>query len=227
MSHYWERYVGPPLITITDGQIFGGLGSLGVDSNYVYAGNEVQFMANATGGIPYEKVNESLDWGLIASESEGAKRSIEQALRARASAINAAVNFLSVTGDLSGWAIQMNVTSRQDRGSIEDIRGDLGSALTSVGNLKIRSTAIRFVKGGLKPGQNPDNTIPGAKQTDTYHDKDTILGNTVEFYLKLAAEQLEGMGQALKNAAGLPQGISGTMVMVGAAAVVILLLNRR
>jgi hypothetical protein len=180
-------------------------------SDYVFAGAVIRYQANLAGNTSYPSAMES---------------AIRTQINSRASAINAQVvgslisqQMESALGNGYSFNLQVNLKSNSDRGSIQDIRGDLDSALTSIGNLSNRGSAVTFISNPRKDGKQQPGTIPGPIQQDSYHSGDTVLGTTGQFWFDQIGQQVQGAVKAL--------GQGSPMMWLGIGVVALILISRK
>lgn len=123
--------------------------------------------------------------------------------------------------------ITLNLQENLDRASEQDIASDLAIAAQRAG-FTVRAV-MAAVKVPASPGgvPAPGTVPPGAGNIDSFHEGDTTLGTTLEFWLKGAAEiipqQFSGITNALASATGLSPQVIG---IAGIGLIVFLLLKK-
>lgn len=187
-----------------------GLGST------VMAGAVLKYSANIASGGGF-----SLDWSFPTLNPVGITPSPIPSSGALQGAVssgvggNGSVSQFSYLpqSDYEGSLIAV-INSTIQRGSEQDLKGDIDSSLSSL--VSIRSSNIAFVSnpaGG--PTVGVGSMLPGG---DQYHAGDTILGTAAQFWAG-------GIGGQLKNLAdGIVKG--GPMVWLGVGVVALILLRR-
>lgn len=168
-------------------------------------GSIVRYQANVSAGDNYVP-----DW-----DSGLSMPAVEQAIRGAAAGKGAnVVGYSGTQSSANEGNIQANIQTYIDRGSINDLKYDLDSAIQGLG-VTVRGSAVQLTSpGGQVPG-----TIPAPIQGDNYHSGDTVLGTATSFWLDQIGQQVQGVFKSVSA--------GGPALWIGVGVVALLIFGNR